>query len=116
MKKWLCLSGAIATEVSGSLALKAALHLPALYLVVAASYTAAFLLLSGGLRNGLPLGVAYGIWGATGVALTALLSSILFHEPVTLLMGVGIVIVMAGVLFVDLGAPAPEGSTAEADQ
>jgi small multidrug resistance pump len=106
MKKWLFLTGAIASEVSGTLAMKAALNMPVLYLVVAFGYTGAFLLLSAGLRNGMPLGVAYGIWGATGVAVTAVLSSLFFHEPVTVLMGAGIAIVMAGVLLVNLGAPA----------
>lgn len=65
------------------------------------------------LRTGMALGVAYGIWGASGVALTALLSLIIFGEPLTLLMGIGIVVVIAGVLCVELGAQAGHKKKAE---
>lgn len=52
------------------------------------------------------LGVAYGIWGASGVAFTAVGSFRLFGEPITALMGVGIIVIIAGVLCVELGAQA----------
>ncbi|WP_110207645.1 DMT family transporter [Nocardioides daejeonensis] len=103
-RAWLLLAGAIGAEVTGSLALKAALDRPALYLLVATGYLASFACLSLVLRAGMPLGVAYGIWGAAGVALTAVLSTVLYDDPLTLLMGVGIVLVIAGVLCVELGA------------
>lgn len=55
--------------------------------------------------------MAYGIWGATGAVATAILSAFLFSEPVSVLMGVGIVLVVAGVLTLELGshqaAPTP---------
>lgn len=111
MKKWLCLAGAIVTEVAATLALKGALDLPVLYIVVITGYSSAFLLLSLGLRDGLPLGVAYGVWGATGVALTALLSRLLFDEQITPAMTAGILIVMAGVVLVNLGARRTETAT-----
>lgn len=104
VKGWLLLVGAIFAEVAGSLSLKAALEAPALYLLVAIGYVGAFVFLSLVLRTGMALGVAYGIWGASGVALTALLSLVLFGEPLTVLMCVGIVVVIAGVLCVELGA------------
>jgi small multidrug resistance pump len=110
MTKWLLLAGAIVTEVSGSLALKAALALPLLYAVVIVGYVSAFFLLSRTLRAGIPLGVAYGIWGATGVALTAIMSGLLFNEPISLLMSVGIAVVMGGVLLVELGSHGAEAS------
>lgn len=103
-KRWVYLIGAIVTEVTGSLALKAALDEPLLYAVTAAGYLAAFALLRAVLGTGMPLGAAYGIWAATGVALTAIMSMVLFGEPITLLMGVGIVLVMAGVLCIELGS------------
>ena len=77
-KGWLFLIGAIAAEVTGSLSLKGALDAPALYALVAAGYIGAFVFLSLVLRTGMALGVAYGIWGASGVALTALLSLVIF--------------------------------------
>lgn len=103
-KSWLYLVGAIVTEVAASLSLKGALNHPALYGVVAVGYVSAFTCLSFTLRAGMALGVAYGVWGATGVAATALLSSLFFGEPITPIMGAGILLVMGGVLLVELGA------------
>ena len=104
MKKWMLLAGAIATEVTASLSLKAALDHPAFYVVVVVGYIAAFVFLSFVLREGLALGVAYGIWGALGVALTAIMSSAIFGEPLTIVMGVGLVLIILGVLVVELGS------------
>lgn len=101
---WLLLAGAILSEVTASLSLKAALTHPALYVLVVAGYLASFSLLAVVLRRGMPLGVAYGVWGASGVVLTALLSTLLFAEPFTALMGIGIVLVAAGVMVVELGS------------
>ncbi len=106
LRGWLFLAGAISAEVMGSLSLKGALDQPALYALVAVGYVGAFVLLSFVLRTGMALGVAYGVWGAAGVALTAVLSLAIFGEPITLLMGVGIAVVIAGVLCVELGAQA----------
>lgn len=106
MKKWLILAGAIALEVSATLSLKGAMELPVLYAVVAIGYVGSFVALSAVLRAGMPLGVTYGIWGASGVMLTALLSSLLFGEPLTAVMGLGIVLIIGGVLCVELGSQA----------
>lgn len=103
---WLFLVIAIVSEVSASLSLKGALDHPGLYVVVAIGYLVAFAGLALVLRTGMALGVAYGIWGASGVALTAVLSLVIFSEPLTLVMGIGIVVVIAGVLCVELGAQA----------
>lgn len=104
MKKWLFLSIAILTEVIGSLSIKAAGMNPVWYSLVVAGFLVAFYSLSMTLRNGMPLSVAYGIWGASGVALTAVLSTLIFKESFTFLMGVGLVIVIIGVLVVQLGS------------
>ena len=50
------------------------------------------------------LGVAYGVWAALGVATTAVMSSLIFDETLTALMGLGIVLIVAGVLTVELGS------------
>ncbi len=102
--KWLLLVAAIASEVTGSLALKGALDAPALYAVVVVGYTATFALLGAVLRLGVPLGVAYGIWGALGVAATAVLSALIFGEVITPMMRVGLALVVLGVLVVELGS------------
>lgn len=109
MTKWLLLAVAIASEVSASLSLKAALDDPRYYVVVAVGYVSSFSLLAVVLRLGMPLGVAYGIWSALGVAFTAILSSAIFAEPLTGLMGVGIAVIIAGVLLVELGSQAARG-------
>ncbi|WP_278857673.1 DMT family transporter [Kocuria palustris] len=104
MKKWIFLTLAILVEVTATLSLKAALETPALYAVVVAGYAAAFLCMFQALREGMSLGVGYGIWAACGVALTAVLSAVIFHEPLTLPMGIGIAAVMGGVLLVEIGS------------
>lgn len=95
---------AILLEVSGSLSLKAALETPALYAVVVLGYAGSFFCLARVLRAGMALGVAYGIWGATGVALTAVLSAVLFGDPLTIVMGLGMVLIIGGVLCVEMGS------------
>jgi small multidrug resistance pump len=102
--KWILLAGAIVTEVAGSLSLKGALEFPVLYVVVVVGYLGAFVLLALVLRAGMSVGVAYGIWGALGVALTALLSALIFGEPLTPLMIAGMALVIAGVLCVEFGS------------
>ena len=71
MKQWFLLAGAITTEVAATLSLKAALNHPSWYIVVAAGYIGAFVFLTFCLREGMQIGVAYGIWGASGVVLAA---------------------------------------------
>ena len=100
---WPALGGAIISEVSATLALRQALNQPGFYVVVGIGYALAFILLSMTLRAGMPLGVAYGLWGALGVALTALLSMLVFGEPITVLVALGIALIMAGVLLVEIG-------------
>ena len=104
MKKWILLACAILSEVTGSLSLKAALGHPGWYALVVAGFFCAFMFLALVLRERVPLGVAYGIWAASGVALTAILSKFLFKEPFTWLMGLGIVLIVGGVLCIELGA------------
>ena len=85
------LIAAIISEVTATLSLRMA-------------YLAAFAFLTLALDAGLTIGVAYGIWTACGVALTAIASRILFREPLTKLMIVGIGLIAAGVLLIELGA------------
>ncbi len=115
MTKWFLLAGSVGSEVIASLSLKAALTHPALYAVVLLGYVSAFTFLTLVLKRGMALGVAYGIWGALGVAATAVLSAVLFDERLTAMMGVGIVLVIAGVLMVELGSQhAPDADEQQA--
>ncbi|WP_420174401.1 DMT family transporter [Luteococcus sp. OSA5] len=106
MSVWALLAGAILTEVLGTIAMRLAVDRKPWYLVTALGYGAAFTFLALALRAGMPLGMAYGIWSASGVALTALLSRVLFGERLTRTMVLGITLIMAGVLLIQLGATA----------
>ncbi|WP_300268941.1 multidrug efflux SMR transporter [Microbacterium sp.] len=101
---WLFLICAIVFEVGGTLSLRVAVDKKRWYILVVVGYVLAFSMLSLALASGIPLGVAYGIWAAVGVALTAVLSTLLFKEPFTWLMGLGIVLIVGGVLLIELGA------------
>lgn len=104
MTRWALLFGAIVTEVAATLSLKAALDHPAFYVVVATGYVSAFGLLAAVLRAGMALGIAYGIWAASGVAATAVASAVLFGEPLAPLTWLGLVVIVIGVLVVELGS------------
>lgn len=95
---------AIIFEVGATLSLRAAVTGSwKWYFPVGIGYVVAFTALSFALANGMNLGVAYGIWAASGVALTAVLSKVLFKEPLTLLMSAGVALIVGGVLLVEMG-------------
>lgn len=103
--QWAFLVAAIVLEVAATLSLRVASDgRPTWYAAVAGGYIAAFASLSLALDEGLGLGVAYGIWAASGVALTAIASKALFKEPLTPIMMGGIALIISGVLLVELGA------------
>lgn len=101
---WLLLLATILSEVTATLSLRGALDHPGLYVLVVAGYVLSFALLAQVLRRGMGLGVAYGIWGASGVVLTAAASAVLFGEVLTSLKVMGILLIAAGVVVVELGA------------
>ncbi|GHD05582.1 cation transporter [Zhihengliuella salsuginis] len=102
---WVFLAAAVVLEVGGTMSLRAATHASRWwYLGVGLCYAGAFVLLTLALANSMPLGVAYGVWAASGVALTAVLSRLIFKEPLTLMMTVGIVMICGGVLLIEQGA------------
>ncbi|MCP9275194.1 DMT family transporter [Mycolicibacterium arenosum] len=104
MHKWMLLAAAIVTEVAATLSLRASQDHAAWLGVVVVGYAAAFALLTLVLRTGMPVGVAYGIWGASGTAATAVLAAVLFRDPFTWLIALGIGLIIGGVLFVELGS------------
>ena len=106
MKQWIFLVGAIVSEVAATLSLKAGMENPLFYIIVAVGSAAAFIFLTKALKMGMALGVAYGIWGASGVALTAVLSNLIFKEPLTAIMIAGIIVIIIGVLMIELGSQA----------
>ena len=69
-------------------------------------YLSAFALLTIALAQGMPVGIAYGIWAASGVALTAVGARVFFKERLTWRMIAGIVLIAVGVLVIELGTHA----------
>jgi small multidrug resistance pump len=107
MKKWLLLAGAIISEVAGSLALKPA-RTTRPGTSSWRSATSARSRFSRSFYARMALGVAYGIWGAMGVALTAVLAALLFGQPLTGVMILGLALIIGGVLTVELGSQAAQ--------
>ena len=96
---------AIAGELAGTMSLRMASSSgrKRWWIGVVAGYVVAFSMLSVTLAQGVPLGVAYGIWSAAGVAITAVLSRIFFKEPLTWVMSIGIILIVGGVLLIEVG-------------
>jgi small multidrug resistance pump len=99
------LAGAIASEVVATLSLRASEGFSRLGFsaVVVVGYVVAFVLLSLTLTRGVPLGVAYGIWAAVGVAAVAVLSIPLFGEGLSAIQVGGLVLVVLGVVALEAG-------------
>ncbi|MET0898251.1 MAG: SMR family transporter [Mycobacterium sp.] len=101
---WLVLAGAILVEVAATLGLRASdgFRRKVWLVPVIVGYVVSFSLLSWSLSLGMPVGIAYGVWSASGVALVAVLARFLFAEPLTWLMGLGIAFIIAGVLTIEV--------------
>ncbi|TCP47250.1 small multidrug resistance pump [Tamaricihabitans halophyticus] len=112
MSKWGKLGMAIVLEVVGTLSLRAmeGFTYPWWLASVVLGYAGAFYLVAKVLAEGMPVGVAYGIWAASGVALTAILGSFIFGDALTWLIGLGIALIAAGVLVVEIGSQRAEAN------
>ena len=77
---WLALAGAILLEVFATLSLRASdgFRKKAWIAPVVLGYLASFYLLWLTLGLGMPVGIAYGVWTACGVALVAVIARFLF--------------------------------------
>lgn len=102
---YVALAVAVLAEVAATLSLRmAALGRTRWYVAVVLGYVLAFGMLSVTLAAGVPLGIAYGVWAACGVALTALLGRLLFRDPLNRVMLGGLALIMIGVLLVEFGS------------
>lgn len=104
MSKWALLAAAIAIEVAATLSLRVSQDHSAWLVLVVGGYVGAFVLLTMVLRAGVPVGVAYGIWGAMGTACTAVLAAVIFGDPFTWPIVVGVGLIIAGVLLIEFGS------------
>jgi small multidrug resistance pump len=101
---WWALLGAIVVEVAATLSLRASdgFRRKAWIAPVVGGYLASFYLLWVALAHGMPVGIAYGVWTACGVALVALMARVLFADPLTPRMLMGIALIVAGVLTIEM--------------
>ena len=103
---WLVLVTAIVIEVGATLGLRASdgFRKKAWIAPVVLGYLTSFYLLWLTLSLGVPVGIAYGIWTACGVALVAVVARYLFGDPLTRKMIIGIAFIFAGVLTIELAS------------
>ncbi|MEU4801640.1 multidrug efflux SMR transporter [Actinosynnema sp. NPDC023587] len=103
---YLLLALAIAGEVAATVSLKLSegFTKPWPVVVVVVGYLVAFTCLGFVLKLGMPIGVAYAIWCAFGIAAVATIGVVLFGEPVNPLVVGGLVLVVLGVVAIELGS------------
>jgi small multidrug resistance pump len=101
---WFVLAIAIVVEVFATLGLRASegFRKKAWIAPVVLAYLASFYLLWLTLALGMPVGIAYGVWTACGVALVAVIARYLFGDPLTVRMLMGIALIIGGVLTIEL--------------
>ena len=109
LNPWLLLSVAIAAEVTATLALQYAegFSRSPMSAVAVVGYVVAFAFFGASLQAGLPVGFAYAVWAAVGIAAVAVLGRALFGHHLATPQVVGVGVIISGVLMVTLGAKAP---------
>lgn len=107
MSTWMLLAAAIAVEVTATMFLRAADGFTKLWptVIVVVGYGASFFLLSLILRSGIPSGIIYAIWSAFGIAFVTILGMLFFGDHISLVTGLGLVVVILGVVLVQVGTP-----------
>lgn len=100
---WLLLVGAIASEITGTLALRALSGGwrtgPAI--AVTLGYGLSFVLLAFALRT-IQVSTAYAVWSGLGTAGVAVLAVLIYGERISLLGAGGIALIIAGVVVLNL--------------
>ncbi|MEU5824519.1 multidrug efflux SMR transporter [Streptomyces sp. NPDC047803] len=98
------LAAAIAAEVAGTTAMKYSEGFTRLWpsLITVAGYLLAFSLLAQTLKT-LSVGTAYAIWAGVGTAAVALIGMVFLGESAGPLKALGVLLVIAGVVVLNLG-------------
>lgn len=94
---------AVLSEVTATTALKFSEGFTKLVpsIVVVVGYGLSFYLLSLSLKV-MPIGTAYALWSGIGIILTVLAGMILWHEPMDWARGIGIFLIIAGIILINL--------------
>ncbi|MFA6968910.1 SMR family transporter [Bosea sp. (in: a-proteobacteria)] len=100
---YLYLAAAIVSEVIGTSALKASNEFTRLVptLIMIAAFLSAFYFLTLTLRT-IPVGVAYAIWSGVGIVLISLVARVLFGQKLDAPAIIGMALIVAGVLVINL--------------
>lgn len=103
MNTWLLLSLAIVAEVIATSALKLSdgFSRPWPSALVVAGYAVAFFFLALTLKR-MPVGIAYAVWSGAGTVLITLVGVLAFRQKLDLAGVVGIALIVAGVLVLNL--------------
>jgi len=103
MKEWLFLIGAIVLEAFATSMLKYSEQFTKLLptMEMAIGYLLSFYCLSHALRT-MPIGIAYAIWSALGIVLITLIGIFVFKQVPDLPAYIGIALIMAGVIVINL--------------
>ncbi|MGO2140825.1 MAG: DMT family transporter [Leucobacter sp.] len=104
---WALLAAAIALEVFATSMLKLSEGFTKLWPTVAVlgGYALSFYLLSRVLQT-MPVGTAYAIWSAAGTVLVVGIGIVAYHERLTTLQLVGVVLTIIGVVLLNVGGAA----------
>jgi small multidrug resistance pump len=101
--KWIFLSIAIIAEVIATSALKSAEGFTKLVpsVIVILGYGIAFYFLSLTLKT-IPVGIAYAIWSGVGITLISMIGYFFYKQTLDLPAIIGILLIMAGVIVINL--------------
>ena len=106
MLHWYCLAGAIVLEIAGTMSMKLSQGftrtLPSILLF--AFYGVSFALMTVAVKK-IDVSVSYAIWSGVGTATIALIGVFWFREVLTWIQVVSIVLIVAGVIGLRVGAP-----------
>jgi len=109
-KTWALLGLAVCLEIAGVICLRFSEGFTLLLPTVAAilSFTLALFLVSKVMKK-LPVSIAYPVWAGGGTAGVALLGIIVLNESADLMKALGIVIIMAGVILINITSEKKSG-------
>ena len=106
MLHWYCLAGAIVLEIAGTMSMKLSQGftrtLPSILLF--AFYGVSFALMTVAVKK-IDVSVSYAIWSGVGTATIALIGVFWFREALTWIQVASIVLIVAGVIGLRVGAP-----------
>lgn len=108
MNPWILLAFAIVIEVTGTNCIKASegftKPIPTVIAIIA--FVCSLYLLSI-ISKILPIGIVYAVWSGIGIVLTSIIAYFIFGQKLTLTDFIGIGLILAGVLVINLFSGSP---------